>query len=89
MSTWISLLNDVGVTLYGSLLSASFCQALRSGRNRLIFWSCVVIYMVWGAMLLRHIYPLVLHLPLILTLYGLTGKLLWSSISVLTAYLCC
>lgn len=27
MSTWISLLNDVGVTLYGSLLSASFCQA--------------------------------------------------------------
>lgn len=47
------------------------------------------IYMVWDAMLLRHIYPLVLHLPLILTLYGLTGKLLWSSISVLTAYLCC
>ena len=42
MSTWISLLNDVGVTLYGSLLSASFCQALRSGRKRLIFWSCVV-----------------------------------------------
>lgn len=97
MSTWISLLNDVGVTLYGSLLSASFCQALRSGRNRLIFWSCVVvmlllqgwIYMVWDAMLLRRIYPLLLHLPLILTLYGLTGKLLWSSISVLTAYLCC
>ena len=32
---------------------------------------------------------ILLHLPLILTLYGLTGKLLWSSISVLTAYLCC
>ena len=31
---------------------------------------------------------ILLHLPLILTLYGLTGKLLWSSISVLTAYLC-
>lgn len=46
MSTWISLLNDVGVTLYGSLLSASFCQALRSGRNRLIFWSCVVVMLL-------------------------------------------
>jgi hypothetical protein len=30
-----------------------------------------------------------MHLPLVLLLWGLTGRLLWPTISVLTAYLCC
>lgn len=47
------------------------------------------IYSIWNAEFLRQIYPLVMHLPLILILYILTHKLLWPIISVLTAYLCC
>ena len=97
MSVWISLLNDVAVSLFGSILSASFCGALDTRRNRRIFWCCMTvipllqgwIYSIWDAEFLRQIYPLVIHLPLILVLYVLTKRLLWPTISVLTAYLCC
>lgn len=97
MSFWISLLNDIAVTLFGSLLSASFCDALDSRRNRWIFWCCMAllpilqgaVYSIWSADHLRSIYPLIVHLPLLLVLWVLTGKLLWPLISILSAYLCC
>ena len=38
---------------------------------------------------MRQIYPLLVHVPLILLLCGLTGKLLWPFFSVMAAYLCC
>ena len=38
---------------------------------------------------MRQIYPLLVHVPLILLLSGLTGKLLWPFFSVMAAYLCC
>ena len=43
----------------------------------------------WGAEFMQEVYPLVVHLPLLLLLYGLTGRLLWPLFSILTAYLCC
>lgn len=97
MSVWVSLLNDIAVSLFGSVLSASFCNALNTRRNRQIFWCCVVIaplmqgwiYSIGDADFLRRIYPLIIHLPLVLLLCFLTKRTLWSTISVLTAYLCC
>lgn len=97
MSFWVSLLNDMAVSLFGSILSASFCNALATRRNRRIFWGCMAllallqgwVYFLWDAEFLKYIYPLIVHLPLILVLYALTGKLLWPAISVLSAYLCC
>lgn len=97
MSDWVSLLNGILVSVFGCVLSASFGSALDSRRKRWIFWCGVAVtlliqgvcYSIWGAELLRRIYPLVVHLPLVLLLYFLTRKLLWSAISVLSAYLCC
>lgn len=97
MSLAISLLNDIAVSLFGSILAACFCGALDSRRNRVAFWCCMVaipllqgwIYATWDAEFLRMIYPLIIHLPLILLLSILTKKPWWSVVSVLIAYLCC
>lgn len=97
MNFWLSLLNDLAVSIFGSVLSASFCGALAVPRSRRIFWGCMAllpllqgwVYVRWDAVFLQHIYPLVVHLPLVLILYILTRRLLWPMISVLTAYLCC
>jgi len=97
MSVLVSLFNNVAVSLFGGILSASFCGVLAARRNRRIFWCYAVvilllqgwIYSIWDAEVLRRIYPLVVHLPLVLVLCYLTRKLLWPTISVLTAYLCC
>lgn len=97
MSFWSSLLNGAAVSLFGSVLSASFCGALGTSRNRRIFWCCMALipllqgwlYSLWDDQFLRQIYPLVIHLPLLLVLRVLTRKLLWPLISILAAYLCC
>ena len=97
MSVWISMLNGGAVSIFGSVLSAAFCNALSTKRNRRIFWCSVLLmlifqcaaYALWEGAFLRKIYPLIMHLPLMLILYLLTGKLLWPLISILSAYLCC
>lgn len=96
MSMWISLANNVAVTLFGSVLSAAFCDALKTKKDRWVFWCFMLalpfaqrwIYAVWDAEFLRQIYPLLVHLPLLAVLYVLTRRLLWPLFSVLTAYLC-
>ena len=93
----IYLLNDAAVSVFGSLLSASFCGALRTRRNQCIFWFGIVLmlipqgaaYLLWNAEFRAKIYPLILHLPLLILLYSLTGKRLWPAISILSAYLFC
>lgn len=95
--TLISLLNDAAVSIYGGMLSASFCGALNTRRNRRIFWRGMVlllipqagIYLLWEAEARLRFYPLVMHLPLMLLLWFLTQKLLWSAICVLSSYLLC
>lgn len=97
MIGWIALLNGVAVSLFGSILSASFCDGFKTRRGRWVFWCCFILilllqgwsYSTWDVGVMRRIYPSVAHLPLILALYIVTRKLLWSTISVLTAYLCC
>ena len=97
MNFWISLFEGIAVSLFGSMLSASFCNALSTPQKRRFFLYGIIvvlllqggIYSVWDAVVLRQIYPLVTHLPLILLLYILTQNLLWPLISVLFAYLCC
>lgn len=97
MSILVSILNNVAVSYFGSILSAAFCGALDSKRNRRIFGFCMAVLpllqilsvSLLGSEVHRQIYPLIVHLPLVLLLYILTGKLLWPFISVLTAYLCC
>lgn len=97
MSSWISILNGGAVSIFGSLLSASFCNVLDTKRSRRIFSGCMVwILMLQGiatlfleSSLLQQIYPLIMHPPLLLVLYIFTKKLFWSLISILSAYLCC
>lgn len=95
--TLISLLNDAAVSIYGGLLSASFCGVLNTRRNRRIFWLGMAlmlipqgaVYLLWDAEFRLRIYPLIVHLPLMILLYSLTGKWLWPAISILSAYLFC
>lgn len=97
MDTLLTILNNVAVSVFGSVLAASFCNIFHSRKKHWIFWCSMVlillvqsgVYAVWDAQLLRKVYPLVVHLPLVCLLYFLTKKLLWSVISVFTAYLCC
>lgn len=78
-------------------MSASFCDALGTRKKRCIFVCCMLlfpllqglVYFRWGSEFMREIYPLVVHFPLLLLLYALTGRLLWPLFSILTAYLCC
>lgn len=96
-ATLISLLNDAAVSVFGGLLSASFCGALHTRRNRWIFWFGMAlllipqgeVYLLWDAEFRLQIYPFVLHLPLLILLYILTGKRLWPTVSILSAYLFC
>lgn len=96
-TTAVFLLNDAAVSIFGGVLSASFCGALRTRRNRFIFWLGMAlmlipqgaVYFLWDAELRRQAYPIVLHLPLMILLYILTGKRLWPAISILSAYLFC
>ena len=37
MSLWMSFLNNVAVSVFGSVLAASFCDALDRRKNRIIF----------------------------------------------------
>lgn len=95
--TALSLLNDVAVGIFGVMLSASFGGALRGRRNRIILLFCIVlmmffhwlVYSLWSVDIGSKLYPLIVHVPLIVVLFILTKKLLWSVISVLCAYLFC
>lgn len=95
--TLVCLLNDAAVSLFGGYLSASFCGATRSRRNRCIFWLGMAlmlipqggVYSLWDKEFLVRIYPLILHFPLYILLCVLTRRLLWPAASILSAYLFC
>lgn len=97
METIIFLSNGAAVSVFGALLSASFCDCLRSRKNQIIFWCGMalllipqgLVYLFWSAELRVKLYPLIFHLPLALLLYILTRKLLWPVAAILSAYLFC
>lgn len=96
-ATLLSLVNDAAVSIFGGLLSAAFCGALDTRRNRCIFWLGMAlmlvpqgaVYLLWSAEFRLQIYPLIVHLPLLILLYALTKKWLWPAVSILSAYLFC
>lgn len=89
--------NGVAVALFGIALSAAFCDIhwtkknciiLAVGSAAMLLMQALITYMdSWTAM--QETYPLITHLPLAIILSVLSGKLLWPTISVLAAYLCC
>lgn len=74
LKTMICLLNDAAVSIFGGILSASFCGALSTRRNRRIFWFGMTLllipqgaaYLLWDAEFQTKIYPLIIHLPLLI-----------------------
>ena len=99
MNFYISLLNSAAVSFFGSILSASFCNRLSEPKKCKIFLYCTILIpiiqfitcsvWIWEEDFLRNIYPLIMHLPLLLVLHFLTGKIRWPVISIMCAYLCC
>lgn len=94
----VTLLNDAAVGVYGMILSAAFCGITWTrGKKWAYGLSMAAILLVQAAVygmttdrqLLKLLYPLVTHMPLVLVLAIIQRKLLWPTISVLTAYLCC
>ena len=92
-----SLLNGTFVGLFGIILSAAYCDILwtkhkyllMAGSMAMILLLQGAVYFVADSFTVRHFYPLITHLPLIIVLVVLSKKWLWSVIAVLTAYLCC
>ncbi len=94
----VTLLNDAAVGVYGMILSAAFCGitwtrgkkwAYGLSMTAILLAQAAVYGMTTDLQLLKLLYPLVTHMPLVLVLAIIQRKLLWPTISVLTAYLCC
>lgn len=94
----VTLLNDAAVGVYGMILSAAFCGITWTRGKKWIYGlsmaaillaQAAVYGMTTDLQLLKLLYPLVTHMPLVLVLAIIERKLLWPTISVLTAYLCC
>ncbi len=95
--TGVTLLNDGVVGVFGMVLSAAFCGLGRTRRELVRYWGCMAaillaqgaVYCIADEDLLRYLYPLVTHLPLLLVLCVMQRRVIWPAVSVLTAYLCC
>lgn len=94
----VTLLNDAAVGVYGMILSAAFCGITWTRGKKWVYGlsmaaillaQAAVYGMTTDLQLLKLLYPLVTHMPLVLVLAIIQRKLLWPTISVLTAYLCC
>lgn len=90
----VTLLNDAAVGVYGIILSAAFCGitwtrgkkwAYGLSMAAILLAQAAVYGMTTDLQLLKLLYPLVTHMPLVLVLAILERKLLWPTISVLTA----
>ena len=86
------------VLIYGLMLSVSFSGGWENpGQKRLIYLLCPLFLLIqspcWlllGADTVKKLYPLIVHLPLVLILV-LALKKSWgvAAVSVFTGYLCC
>ena len=96
--TILSYLHNATTLLFGIYISAAFLGILMNRRNILTLLgfsvSIGIIYLVsyyfLGTSWTKKIYPLIIHLPLILFLtFFYHYRLSLSSLSVVTTYLCC
>ena len=91
------LLNDVAVGIFGMVLSAAFCDMVWTKQRKQLFALCItVILLVQGCIYFfidptatRYLYPVITHLPLAAVLCIMSRRVLWPTVSVLAAYLCC
>lgn len=98
ITTYIGLIRFCFSLLFGVALSVCFAGIERTRKNNLaVGCSCVILLLVqstcwwlFGIDLTSKLYPLIIHLPVILflTIY-LKRPWLISTVSVLSAYLCC
>lgn len=93
----LTLLNGTAVAIFGMILSASFCDVVWNRRRYitligsmigLLALQGIVFYFMESTMV-RYLYPVITHFPLIIILYLFTKQRLWAAGSVLAAYLCC
>ena len=94
----VTLLNDAAVGVYGMILSAAFCGITWTRGKKwtyglsmaaILLAQAAVYGMTTDLQLLKLLYPLVTHMPLVLVLAIIERKVLWPTISVLMAYQCC
>lgn len=94
----LNLFNNCLVLIYGLLLSVHIAGGCNSQQyKQLIFILCPLFLLLqsvlgwyWGAQTVRYLYPLIIHLPLVLILvFVLKKRVSVAMVSVCTAYLCC
>lgn len=94
----LELINYGLVTIYGFLLSIAFSGGYKDDRQKYISVCLLVIFIIlqtpcrfiMGMEFTKKIYPLLVHLPLVLILvFGLKKSIGISVVSVCTAYSCC
>lgn len=96
--TILGVINYGLVLLYGLFLSVAIAGGCKSRRERLgILLLCPVFLLIqtpcwlfWGADTAKQLYPLIVHLPLLLAVIFVLKKPVGIAlVSVCTAYLCC
>lgn len=93
----IHLVNLLSVGIFGMVLSVGFCDIRWTRKKKLLMavsMACIllfqgILYFRISADMVENAYPLITHLPLIVVLCIFNKKILWPTIAVLTAYLCC
>lgn len=93
----VYLLNHTFVGIFGMILSAAFCEIVWTKRKYCILTGGMavllalqgIVYFFASEQLAKCLYPLTTHAPLMIILFILSKKGLWSVVSVFTAYLCC
>ena len=98
MDTVLGILHHALTLLFGVFISAAFLGIRMNRRNILILFAFssaagvvfVSSFVLFGATVTEQIYPLIIHIPLVLflTLFY-RYKAILAALSVLTAYLCC
>ena len=98
VSSVLGGVNDALVFIYGLILSVRLAGGCENRRQRrMVALACVLslsvqlaLWLLVGAERVRRLYPLVVHLPLVLLLWlGLKKKIGLSLVATCTAYLCC
>ena len=92
------ILHNATTLLFGVYISAAFLGIRMDRRNvlTLLCFSaasgvlCIISNLLWGAAGTQRIYPLIIHLPLVIFLHlYYKYRMAHCALSVLTAYLCC
>lgn len=91
--------DNLSVGFFGVILSVACCRMFITWRRRIGIGIMTVlflafigsVYHVLGAEVEQWeaLSPLVVHVPLLLLLYIVTGRLLWPAVCILLMYMCC